>query len=171
MDANNPYGSPNAPVLARPPQLSPSGAVSTLVIDQLAGTRPWVRLLSVLTFVASGFMLVGAFGMFFMGGMATVFATPGNKGAASGAMMGGACLFYLVLVGLYIFPGIKLWKYANRISAVMSTRSEIDLEQALREQRVFWKFAAVSIIALFVLFIVAALLSSIFAVGTGSGIR
>ena len=161
MDSN-PYSSPAAPVLAPPHQVSPAALVPAQVIDQLAGTRPWVRLLSILTFIGSGFMALGAIGMLLMGGMATAFSTPTNSGLNGGVALVGAAAFYVLLAALCVYPGVKLWMYANRISLLMASRSEIDLEAALREQRMFWKFAAFSIVGLFVLFFLGAVAAAFF---------
>lgn len=165
MDAYNPYGTPTSSAPATPPAISPTASVSAEVIEQLAGTKPWVILLSVLTFIGAALMLLGALGMFFLGGLATTLATPSNQGASGGAMVGAAGVFYLILAGLYIYPGIKLWKYGSKIGRLLSTRTEFDLALALKEQRAFWKFTAIAVIAIMVLTIVAMLVSAVLGLG------
>ncbi|WAC21917.1 DUF5362 family protein [Luteolibacter sp. SL250] len=66
----------------------------------------------------------------------------------------GMSMFYILIALLYIYPGLKLWKYANRITGFASTGAEVDLEMALNEQRAFWKFAGISIIVMIALYIV-----------------
>lgn len=166
---SNPYHAPSTSVYGSA-GYAPGAAVSQGVLDQLAGTKPWVRFLSVLTFIGSGFMLIAAVSMLFLGGLAATLGagTPKTGGSsppmAGGPMMLGFSIFYFLLAAVYIYPGIKLWKYANRIGALLATRADIDLEGALNEQRAFWKFAGISVIAMVVLYFAAI---AIFAVTTG----
>lgn len=151
----NPYHAPAVP--PHLPVASGSGLVTEGVLRQLAGTKPWVRTLSVFTFIGAGFCVLGAIGMLFLGGLGAVLnASPSQAMPGSGVLM-AASAGYLVVALLYIYPGIKLWKYASRIGGLLNSRSAIDLETALNEQRVFWKFAAISLIALIVLYFVAAI--------------
>jgi len=159
MDPNNPYGSPNAPVLAQPPQLSSSAPVGPAVIDQLCRTGPWVRCFSVVTFIGAGFSGLAAVAFLFMGGLVGAVAQPGSNGPQGTAAMLGISMFYGVLAGLYIYPAIKLWKYASGISALAATRQEADLVRALDQQRALWKYACLALIALIVLGFAAALVS------------
>lgn len=84
--------------------------------------------------------------MFILGGLAMLFL--GGFGAALGAgkaadseVSGGilidVAVFYSILAGIYVYPGIKLWKYAGSITALTFTCSERDIGKALGEQRGF----------------------------------
>jgi len=55
-------------------------------------------------------------------------------------------LVYLVLSLLYLIPSIKLWKYGSAIYRLLSTNSIADLENAMEQQRSFWKFVGIMII-------------------------
>lgn len=135
------------------PLASSSALVSQAVIDQLARTKPWVRLMSVLLFVGAGFLVLAAIAMFVVGAIGA--GTTGMRNAAMGAGMGvGLGAFYLVLAVLYIFPGMKLWKYASRIEHLIQSNQELDLVSALSEQRAFWKFAGIAAVLCIVLYIV-----------------
>ena len=157
---NNPYHAPAVSSYGTP-AYSQNPAVAEIVVSQLVRTKPWVRLFSVLTFIGAGFLLLAAVAMLAFGGIA---ASTGmyRVGGSEGAMMGGIALLYLVMAALYIYPGIKLWKYASRIATLAATRTELDLEGALNEQRAFWKFAGIAVIVIFGLYLVG-----IFAVTVG----
>jgi len=147
----DPYSSPAAH--DSPPSYSAASAVSQGVLAQLAGTKPWVRFMSVLMFIGAGFMLLAAFMMLAMGG--TMAATAKTGGAALPAgMMSGIAVLYAVFAGVYVYPALKLWKYASRIGALLTTGAMMDLESALNEQRSFWKFLGIMVIAMFVLYFV-----------------
>jgi len=150
----NPYASSS--VIAHAHSQGNGNLLAEGVINQLARTKPWVRFFSVLTFLGAGLMLlIGLFTL--IGGVAGAAMSAGSSealGVGGGAMMAVMAVFYLLFAMLYIYPGIKLWKYASRIAALMYTRAEIDLEAALNEQRAFWKFAGISMIVLIALYVV-----------------
>ncbi len=84
--------------------------------------------------------------------------------------VGAAGIFYLLLSGLYIYPGIKLWKYGSIIGRLLGSRTEFDLQLALKEQRAFWKFTGIAVIAIAVLTFIAMIFSAVVGVGA-AGVR
>lgn len=77
----------------------------------------------------------------------------------AGGMGIGIAVVYGLLSFIYIYPAVKLWKYANAIRDLLRTNSEADLIDALNQQRAFWKFIGIlflSIVALYILVIVGA---------------
>lgn len=145
----DPYSSPASHVQS--PSVSSSSAVSQGVLAQLAGTKPWVRFMSVLMFVGAGFMLLMALGMLVAGGAIAATAKAGG-GALPPGMMSGIAILYALLSVVYIYPALKLWKYATLIGALLISGSMIDLESALAQQRSFWKFIGIMVIAISVLY-------------------
>jgi hypothetical protein len=147
----DPYSSPVSH--AQPPSFSTSSAISQGVLAQLAGTKPWVRFMSVLMFIGAGFMLLGALIMLVMGGTIAASAKTGGSALPAG-MMTGISILYALFAGIYIYPALKLWKYASNIGALLISSSMSDLEAALSQQRSFWKFLGIMIISIFVLYFV-----------------
>ena len=145
----DPYSSPASH--AQPPSFSTSSEVSQGVLAQLAGTKGWVRFMSVLMFIGAGFMLLGALFMLVMGGSIAASAKSG-AGALPGGVMTGASILYAALSLLYIYPALKLWNYASNIGVLLLSSSMLDLEAALSQQRSFWKFLGIMVIAIFVLY-------------------
>lgn len=151
--ATDPYLTPSAGLQSPTYRASP---ISQEVMRQLAGTKPWVRFISVLMFVGAGFMLLAALVMGLAGG--TIFSSMGSGSGpkfsgAMGAGIGlGIAFFYGLFALLYIYPALKLWKYANRIGDLANSGQTHDLEAALTEQRVFWKFVGIMILAVFALY-------------------
>ena len=145
---------------AYPPPPADLSAVSAEAIQQLAATRPWVRFISVMTFIGAGFMLLGAAGMAVMGvvgGAAGAKLPPTSPNHQvnqfAGAMGFGIAALYVVLAVVYLFPGIKLWKYANAITTLTTSGRNHDLVTALDQQRSFWKFMGIMIIAMLILYV------------------
>jgi hypothetical protein len=129
---NDPYSTPLTNV--QPTGHSGHAEVSQGLIQQLAATKGWVRFISVLTFAGAGLMLLLALGMALMGSfMASATKNP--------MFSGGMGILIAVICGalafVYIFPALKLWKYATCIGSLMASGATIDLERALNEQRSF----------------------------------
>ena len=146
----DPYSSPTSYV--QPPSFSSPAAISQGVLAQLAGTKGWVRFMSVLMFVGAGFMLLVGLIMLVAGGS---IAANAKAGALPAGMMTGIAILYALLSVLYIYPALKLWKYATQIGALLISGSMMDLESALGQQRSFWKFVGIMVIALFAMYFVA----------------
>ena len=154
----DPYSSPNSNV--SPVYTSGEGVVTQGVLQQLAGTKPWVRFMAVLMFVGAGFMLLGAVGILIAGG---AMAATGKTAGFSAGMMSGIAVIYGAVALIYIYPALKLWGYANQIAILLVSGSMLDLEGALNQQRAFWKFLGIMMIAIFVLYLVVAI--GLFALG------
>lgn len=162
----NPYSTPAANLYG-----STSGgaadAVSSSTVAILAGTKPWVRFMSVLMWIGVGFMLLVSAVM----GVVSMLGV--GKSVSSGPLGGKEmiiiCVLYGVLAFVYIFPALKLWKYANRIGSLGATRSVADLDAALNEQRSFWKFVGVMTIIMISLYLVAII--GFVALGAGAAMK
>ncbi len=134
-------------------QASSAGVVTPGVLQALAATKPWVQFCSVIGFLCSGFMIV--LGLLMM------------VGAAAGSMSGrGAAMpfagfqivmgiIYSAFSVIYLIPSIKLLKYGSSIYHLLSGNSVADLENAMEQQRGFWKVAGIMIIVGIVMILVS----------------
>ncbi|MEO5713332.1 MAG: DUF5362 family protein [Luteolibacter sp.] len=154
---NDPYAPPSANV--HPGSNAGNSQISQAVLHQLAGTKPWVRFFSVIMFVGAGFMLLGAVGLLIAG---SVLATSSSNPMFAGGMGFAIAGLYAVMSIVYIFPALKLWKYASHIGALLMTGSETDLVAALGQQRSFWKFVGILVLAMFALYFVAVIAMVVF---------
>jgi Family of unknown function (DUF5362) len=147
---NNPYSPPAAPaapgiVYPAPPY---GASVGDGAIEMLRLTRPWVMLISIMCFIAVGLLLLAAAAVGLVGLMPS---TAAKGGPFPMALLG---LFYVPFAAIYIYPGVKLWKFSAAISTLLGTRSAADLENALRQQKSFWKYSGIAAIAMIVLYFV-----------------
>lgn len=122
----------------------------TGVAAALAGTRAWVRLLSILGFIGAGFMLLAGIGMAVFGA-----AVPGAGGWQAGGAMAAIGLVYICMALLYLMPSMYLWQYGTGIAAYLADPQDAQLERALQAQRKFWKFTGVLAVIGIVFFFVS----------------
>jgi len=100
----NPYSTPAANLYGA---ASGGGAdaVSPGTIAQLAGTKPWVRFISVMLWIAIGFMILGAIGL---GSMMVLGLNQKNSASPFGGMeMVVIAVMYGIMAFLYIYPGFR----------------------------------------------------------------
>lgn len=149
---SNPYSSPVANLFGSATN-SVAEAVSPSTIAQLAGTKPWVRFMSVIFWLVGLFLvlwsclyaLLAASGTFSSPEFTSNPAIAGNQmfsknpAILTGVMI-GTSVYLGVFAFLTIYPALKLWKYANSIAKLMASHSIADLDAALTEQRRYWKF-------------------------------
>ncbi|MCV6604374.1 MAG: DUF5362 family protein [Porticoccaceae bacterium] len=148
---DNPYSTPQADTSG--PHSGQN--VSQDVIDKLAGTKPWVTLISVLFFIGAGLMILSGVIMMVAGG-----AMGGAAGAAGVIGTGVMGFIYIVFALLYLFPALYLSRYGSRIGALLNNPEESHLVEAIEQQRKFWKFSgvlAIIMMAFFLLGMIAAI--------------
>jgi hypothetical protein len=108
--------------------------VTPLMVEHLRGTKPWVRLISVIMFIFSGLIFLGGLAMFF------VPSTPGMRGAGVGPLVG---ILYFLMGGLYLFPAYFLHQYASSINDFLQGGGDSAMENALGSQKSFWRFVGI----------------------------
>ena len=130
---HNVYDTPRSPLEAR----GPAGEISVGIIEQLRGTGPWVRFLSILFFVAAAFMVLGTLGI----SVAAIMSGGDDFGGV--AMAVGIGVSYILFAFLYIVLGAYLFKYSSAIKRCVASASSDDVENAISQQRKFWKLAGI----------------------------
>jgi hypothetical protein len=134
-----------------------TGQASPSSIQALAATRPWVFFCSIMGFIGAIFMVVYGIMMAFFGVMIAQPQIPPSSQMPPGAkppdmtgFMSVMGVFYILLAFFYIFPSVKLWKFGSAIKRLCLSGSNRDLEQAIEQQRGFWKFVGILIVVIFV---------------------
>lgn len=170
VPASNPFGGSS---------VEAGGGITDGVLQQLRGTKGWVKLFAILCFLGGGMMALGGVvvaAMGLLGGSALGTALGSGEGALAG--LGGAVVglviggLYALLGALYFYPGFKLWGYGSTIDDLLKDRSAVTLEKALNYQRSFWKFTGilmVVMISLYVLAVIGMLIFGVLGAATGAG--
>jgi hypothetical protein len=139
---------PYSPQAYAPAAAAAPGAVSEMAVEMLRQTRPWVMFLSILAFIGCAFMLLGGFVMI---GIGLLASSGGGMEQGVQALVGA---IYLPMGALYVYPGVKMWMYGSAIGRLVASRSNEDLESALKQQKSFWKFGGIAAIVVIGLYIV-----------------
>ena len=136
---DNPYQTPQSDIFSGNTYAKNDGGVSAGVINELYKTKGWVRFLSVLGFIGSGFYFLAII-LYFIGAgvMASKMADElGPIGVAGGLFVG---IFYIIIGIIFTYPTVRMWKYASRINFLIYSERVEDLEDALAQQRSIWRF-------------------------------
>jgi len=149
---SNPYSAPAANLFGSTSDTSIE-SVSAGVIHQLKRTKPWVRFFGVMMWIAVALMLLAALAMILGGTAMGTMMQKTNPGMPTGFMAGMGAL-YIFIAALYIYPAIKIWKYGTSIGKLVQSGSNFDLEEALNQQRGFWKFVGIMLILVIVMYII-----------------
>lgn len=143
--AVNPYAAPGA--AGRPTRaVMSSGAVPASVIAELAGTKPWITLISVLMWIGCALMILVVIGNLMVGAIGVSELAKSGNGGVGGVVLVVVAIIYGFTAMLIIYPTLKLTKYSSNIGRLVQTQSIVDLTAALKEQRRFWKFYGILIV-------------------------
>ena len=145
MQGDNVYSPPESPVGDTLEAGSGWGSVTPAMVEHLARTKPWVRLMAIVGFIGTAFLLIGAIGLMVAGS-----ASPALGGR--GALLGG---LYLVLALVYVYPSVLLFRYASAVGRLVDSRNLGHMESALALQRSFWRLLGILTIAMLVVYVVA----------------
>jgi hypothetical protein len=174
------------PSIDQPPVMEPSvePAVSVATLTPLAQqyldqTRPWVRFISIMTFVSAGFMLVVGGGMMAFSVYGGIAARNQGEVPALGSAIGAGVmsLVYLVMAIAYVAPGVYLFRYASAIRNLKANSNATGLEDTLKHQRSFWRYVgilmAVTMVLAVIVFVLAIALGAFAAMmaARSSGLR
>lgn len=144
---------------------APGQMITDEMIESLRGTKGWVLLVGIMSLIGAAFMVLGGIGILFSSALMS-----GAAGGPSAAMLTGMGVGYIVLAVIYIFPGLFLIKYSSAIGRLLSSGQAQDMEDALNQQRKFWKLIGVLFLIFVVLFVVGmiAAISLPFLMGGGT---
>lgn len=157
--------------------IAPGGSFTAQVspgsIQALRETRPWVLLLAVLGLIGTGLMLLAGVAMAVMGAGfgASMPSSPAMPGFGGTGFFVGIGILYLIMALLYFYPILKLLKFSGAISRLNRSGALADLEEALRQQKSFWKFIGILAVVMIVLYVVAAIVVGAGAFSAASSVR
>ena len=145
---DNPYNAPTSMIGGSDgpsPFAESEGGVSLKTVEMLRQTKPWVRFVSVLGFIAAV--------LFILGGIFTLITISVGAGTGLSPLeVVGFLAVYVTLGLLYLPPSVFLFRYASRIADLMADRRVDNLERALQAQKSFWRFIGIMILVVMAIY-------------------
>jgi len=143
----DPYSPPQ---LRNHPSSSQENEPSPVILEHLRKTRPWVKFCSLAGYVSAGFLIVIC--LFTLQKSLTLWPL------LHVVLIG---VFYFILATLFTIPSLYLSRYEKSITHLLVSKNLDDLEQALADQRSFWKLMAIMILILLTLYLISLAYSAI----------
>jgi hypothetical protein len=121
--------------------------VSESMLESLQATRPWVKFLAILGFIFGGLMTVAGLMM----SVAFTFV-PAKAGLPHffGPVFG--ILYIVMAIFFYVLPCLYLLRYGSAITRIPES-GQAAMEEALRQQKTFWKYMGIFAIVVLVLYV------------------
>ncbi len=112
-------------------------------------TSKWSYFLSIMGFIAIGFMLLGGIGIAFVG--SDLGESDGTY--QIGYAFGGA-LFYIVIAVVYLFPVLYLFRFSKSMKNALRNNNNEAFIEAFKNLKSHYKFIAIFTIAIIALYII-----------------
>ncbi|SKB04122.1 hypothetical protein SAMN02745166_03980 [Prosthecobacter debontii] len=167
---SNPYNTPSANLFGSTHGTAVEGVPAEAIV-QLQRTKPWLRLIGVVMWIAVGLMLLGALGVVAAAAIGAGEMMKGQTGAFGGVPLIGVAVLYALMSLIYIYPTVKIWKYGTCIGRLSQSRNPEDLVAALNQQRAFWKFAGILLILMILLYVVVIIGAVVFSAAAAGGLQ
>ncbi len=121
-------------------------AITSLSVEYLSDTAPWIKFISILGFIICGIMVIMSF---------VFLVIPTMLGMSFIA-------FFVYLAGALVmfFPNLYLYNYAGKITDYCNTNNMDDIETAFEMQKKYWKYVGICAI-IYLAFILFGLLFAI----------
>jgi hypothetical protein len=155
----NPYTAPAAELQANAE--GQRGEVGHEVVELLARTKPWLRVVGVFMWIMVALMALGSVGILAVGTIGRDTMQKANP-QLSGTLLAVLAGVYLLFAGLAIVPTRRIWSFGSAIERLTQSRRQTDLVAALDAQRSFWMFVGICLLlvaALYVLILVGAVVA------------
>lgn len=117
-------------------------AIPPAILKHLKQTKPWVRFIAIAAFAGTGILfLIGLFLILGAGVLSSL-----SREALGGLPLGLVGLVYSAMACLHFFPALYLNRYADGIRKILAGDEIAGLEEALRNQKSFWRFAGLMLL-------------------------
>lgn len=106
--------------------------------QQIRGTAPWLRFIGGVGIFLSGMLFLVSFGYLVADISGVIPTSVGDRSLFFGAM-----IFYVLYSGLMLFMSLLLFRAGSSYKMFSNTGGVLELEKALRNQRIFWQITGV----------------------------
>jgi Family of unknown function (DUF5362) len=92
----------------------------------------WAKFLAIIGFVSVGLLVIAGLAMLF-----------GSASINSGGQLAGVGIGYIILSGIYIFPAIKLFRFATETKKGIENENQGDFEFGIENLKSLFKFIGI----------------------------
>jgi len=133
-DYENPYNSPEAPIV--PEKSQNVGNLNETMLRYLNETSPWLRFIGIIGFIGCGILTItGIIFAIFPRMISTTFMNVSGSGP-----FWVISILYFALGILLFFPSRFTYDFGAKIRKYQFSNSDIDLELAFKNNKSLWKF-------------------------------
>lgn len=115
-------------------------------IMNLRNTVPWIKFISIMGFIACGFLVIAALVMLIFG-----FSYGTRYGTG---MTLGLFFVYIIMALIILFPNIYLYKYGLSVREFCELNDNNSLDKAFIMQRKYWQYMGVLLIIYLVIMVI-----------------
>jgi len=130
----------------------------------LTETARWGKFLAIVGFVSCGLIAILSFFIgTIMSSSAFAVYNANGLGAALGVVL---TIVYLAIALLYFFPCLYLYRFSVRLKAALSGNDQVQLNQALKNQKSLFKFFGIMtiiVLGFYALALIVGMLGALFA--------
>jgi hypothetical protein len=132
----------------------------------LTKTGPWVRFLSIMMFIGAGFLMLAGISLALvaLAGMQSPMSPVTTGSLPNGAAFLLGPIYVIVALLTYIVPGLFLFRYASAIKVLKLNPSSLSLEDAIKQQKTFWRYLGILAIILLCVFVLIMMAAMFFAI-------
>jgi len=131
-DIDNPYQSPESPIIPEPPQ-NTGVMLSEKMLSYLNDAAPWLQFIGILGFIGCGLSVIG-------GILSVVGFSAASFFELSAFPFWIIPLIYIPLGVLFFFPAYFTYNFGRKIRNYRFSNSTEDLELAFKNNKSLWKF-------------------------------
>jgi hypothetical protein len=124
-----------------------SPALPAAILTYLKLTKPWVRFISIMGFLTTGFLFLLGLVLILGAGILSSL----SHSAFGGAPIGLIGLLYSVVACLNFFPALYLYRFASSIQRALRGEEIRGVEEALRNQKSFWRYVGIVLLLILVM--------------------
>jgi hypothetical protein len=128
----------------------------------LLETTRWTKFLSIIGFIITGLMLLGAIAIMTMGSFFSSLL-PGYSGLGAASAGIGFGLIYIIIAALYFYPIISLFRFSSNMKQGIQTNNMEMITEAFRHQKNLYKFIGIFTIIIIAFYLIIFLFFGIFA--------
>lgn len=129
--------------------------IDTLTTSHLSSTAKWAKFISIVGFIVSALLAIGAF---FAGSFISAFSQSSGVGYING---GAFTIVYLIMALLFFLPNLFLFNYSGKMQQALNGNDQNALNNSFGQLKSYFKFIGIIMIIVISMYALVFLLAII----------